>query len=111
MILGFGKGRARSQDGAFAMEPDAQGDKNGAIEHLSAVWDSFIMGVHEDMETVFQGWLRELSDWASGLAVYWLIRVESTECPQDSSTAAETLRVEMPGRKQVFPVIMWCRNS
>ena len=45
--FGFAEGRADTQDGAFAVGPDAQGDEHGAIEDPTALADLFIAGVEQ----------------------------------------------------------------
>lgn len=46
MHLSLAQGGADAQDGAFAVQPDAQGDEHGAIEQTPALADFLIAGVH-----------------------------------------------------------------
>ena len=47
MHLGFTQGHTDAENGALAVQPDAQGDQHGAVEQATALADFFITGVNE----------------------------------------------------------------
>ena len=49
MDFGFAEGDTDTEDGAFALGVDADGDEDGAVEDLAAVADFFVAGVEGDI--------------------------------------------------------------
>ncbi len=47
MHLGFAQGHTDAQNGALAVQADAQGDEHGTVQQASALADFFITGVNE----------------------------------------------------------------
>ena len=48
MDFRFAQGDADSEDGAFAIGPDAQGNQDGTVEDLAALADFFVAGIQKD---------------------------------------------------------------
>src|SRR5208282_1148597 len=55
MHLGFAQGHADAQNGALAVQPDAQGDEHGTVQEASALPDFFVTGVNENVRETAQG--------------------------------------------------------
>jgi len=54
MHLGFAQGHADAQNGAFAIQPNAQGDEHGAVQQASAPADFFVTSVDENVRETAQ---------------------------------------------------------
>ena len=54
MHLGFAQGHADAQDGAFAIQPDAQGDEDGAVQQTTALADLLVTRVNKHIRETAQ---------------------------------------------------------
>ena len=54
MHLGFAQGHADAENGALAIQPDAQSDEDGTVQQAAALADFFVTGVNEHVRETAQ---------------------------------------------------------